>query len=96
MKDVTLNQQEQARLSVLNSVLEYQAPIDQVAELLEMSERHARRMLAAYREHGVTALAHGNRGRRPHNASLRPRLRPWWNWRRSVTRAPTTPTSPSY
>ena len=63
-----MNQQEQARLSVLNSVLEYQAPIDQVAELLEMSERHARRMLAAYREHGVTALAHGNRGRRPHNA----------------------------
>ena len=53
---------------MLNSVLEYQAPIDQVAELLEMSERHARRMLAAYREHGVTALAHGNRGRRPHNA----------------------------
>ena len=34
MKDVTLNQKEQARLSVLNSVLEFQVPITQAAELL--------------------------------------------------------------
>jgi len=27
-------------------------------------------MLAAYRERGSSALAHGNRGRRPHNATL--------------------------
>ena len=67
MKDVTLNQKEQARLSVLNSVLEYQVPIAQAAELLGVSERHARRMLAGYREQGAAALAHGNRGRRPHN-----------------------------
>lgn len=70
MKDVTLNQKEQSRLSVLNSVLEYQVPIAQAAELLEVSPRHARRMLAAYREHGAAALAHSNRGRRPHNATL--------------------------
>jgi len=57
MKDVTLNQKEQARLSVLNSVLEYQMPIAQAAEVL-----------AAYRKHGAAGLAHGNRGRRPHNA----------------------------
>ena len=63
-----MNQKEQARLSVLNSVLEYQAPITQAAELLGVSQRHARRMLAAYREHGAAGLAHGNRGRRPHNA----------------------------
>ena len=68
MKDVTLNQREQARLHVLNSVLEYQVPIAQAAELLGVSERHARRMLAGYREQGAAALAHGNRGRRPHNA----------------------------
>ena len=68
MKDVTLNQREQARLHVLNSVLEYQAPIAQAAERLGVSERHARRMLAAYREQGAAVLAHGNRGRRPHNA----------------------------
>ena len=69
MKDVTLNQKEQARLSVLNSVLEYQVPVAQAAEVLGVSPRHARRLLAAYREHGAAALAHGNRGRRPHNAT---------------------------
>ena len=63
-----MNQKEQARLSVLNSVLEFQVPIAQAAELLGVSQRHARRLLAAYREAGVAALAHGNRGRRPHNA----------------------------
>ncbi len=47
MKDVTLNQKEQARRSVLNSVLEYQVPIDEAAELLGVSRRHTRRMLAA-------------------------------------------------
>lgn len=64
-----MNQKEQARLSVLNSVLEYQVPIAEAAELLGVSPRHARRMLAAYRNRGAAALAHGNRGRRPHNAT---------------------------
>ena len=63
-----MNQKEQARPFVLNSVLEYQVPISQAAEVLEVSPRHARRSLAAYREHGAAALAHGNRDRRPHNA----------------------------
>ena len=64
-----MNQKEQARISVLNSVLEYQVPIPDAAELLGVSPRHARRMFAAYRERGAAALAHGNRGRRPHNAT---------------------------
>ena len=64
-----MNQKEQARLSVLNSVLEYQVPIADAAELLGVTQRHARRMLAAYRKRGAAALAHGNRGRRPHNAT---------------------------
>ena len=34
-----------------------------------VSARHTRRMLAAYREKGAAALAHGNRGRRPANAT---------------------------
>ena len=63
-----MNQKEQARISVLNSVLEYQVPIVQAAEVLGVSPRHARRMLAGYRQDGAAALAHGNRGRRPHNA----------------------------
>ena len=68
MRDVTLNQQEQARIQVLNGVLEYQLPIAQAAEIMGVSERHTKRLLAAYRKHGAAALAHGNRGRRPHNA----------------------------
>lgn len=68
MKDLTLNPIEQTRLHVLNSVLEHQLPATQAAELLEVSERHAWRLLAAYRREGAAALAHGNRGRRPRNA----------------------------
>ncbi len=68
MKDVTLNQLEQTRLHVLNSVLEHQLPAAQAAEILEVSERHAWRLLAAYRREGTVALAHGNRGRKPRNA----------------------------
>ena len=68
MRDVTLNQQEQARIQVLNGVLEYQLPIAQAAEIMGVSERHTKRLLAAYRKGGPAALSHGNRGRRPHNA----------------------------
>ena len=68
MKEVTLHQHEQARLQVLNSVLAEEITIGQAAELMDLSERHARRLLAAYRELGAGALAHGNRDRRPHNA----------------------------
>ena len=62
-----MTHREQARIKVLNSVLEYQLPIAQAAEIMGVSERHAKRLLAAYRRDGPAALAHGNRGRRPHN-----------------------------
>ena len=63
-----MNPQEQTRLHVLNTVLEHQLPTAQAAELLGVSERHAWRLLAAYRKDGAAALAHGNRGRPSHNA----------------------------
>ena len=63
-----MNQQEQARIQVLNCVLEYQLPIAQAAEIMGVSERHTKRLLAAYRREAPAAMAHGNRGRRPHNA----------------------------
>ena len=63
-----MNQQEQARIQVLNSVLEHHLPIAQAAEIMGVSERHTKRLLAAYRKDGPAALAHGNRGRRPRNA----------------------------
>ena len=68
MRDLTLNQREQAKIQVLNSVLEYQLSVAQAAEIMGLSQRHTKRLLAAYRRDGPAALAHGNRGRRPHNA----------------------------
>ena len=65
-----MKQRELARLHVLNSIVEYQVPTSQAAEILGVSERHTRRLLNAYRRDGAAVLAHGNRGRRPHNAVL--------------------------
>ena len=68
MRDLKLNQQEQTRTQVLNSVLECQLSIAQAAETMGLSQRHTKRILAAYRRDGPAALARRNRGRRPHNA----------------------------
>ena len=46
-----------------------QMTVDQAAELMGVSTRHTRRILAAYRRDGVVALAHGHRGRQPPNAT---------------------------
>ena len=48
MENVTLTSKEQARLQVLNSLLAEQITLDQAAELMGVSSRHARRMLTAY------------------------------------------------
>ena len=50
MKDATLNQREQASLQVLNSVMEYQLPRAQAAELLGISERQLRPVLGGLPE----------------------------------------------
>ena len=67
MKGLTLNQREQARLEILNRVLQGWMRVHEAAPLLGVSERQAWRLLAAYRKEGAAALAHGNRGRRPVN-----------------------------
>ncbi len=72
MKGLTLTPREQARLSVLNGVLERQWAVNEAAELIGLSERHTWRLLAAYRKEGAAALAHGNRGHRPCNATAPP------------------------
>ena len=69
MENMTLTQKEQARLQVLNSILAEHMTTEQAAEILGVSTRHTRCILAAYKEDGAAALAHGNRGRRPHNAT---------------------------
>ena len=65
---VTLNRKEQKTLLVLNLMISGQITGRKAAELLNRSVRQVRRTLAAYRQEGAAALAHGNRGRRPHNA----------------------------
>ena len=69
MENVTLTPKEQMRVQVLNSLLAEQIALDQVAELMGVSTRHARRITTAYREEGAAALAHGHRGRKPVNAT---------------------------
>jgi len=65
---ITLNSQEQRRVVILNRVLDGKLTGIEAAELLELSERQVRRVLAAYREEGAAALVHGNRGRHPAHA----------------------------
>ena len=65
MRGLTLNQKEQARLQVLNQVLEGRLRVWEVAPVLGLSERQVWRILAAYRKEGAQAIAHGNRGRKP-------------------------------
>ena len=69
MENVTLNQKEQSRLQILNSLLSEHMRLDQAAMLMGVSTRHTRRILAAYREQGAAALAHGHRGRRAPNTT---------------------------
>jgi transposase len=65
---VTLTKKEQSRLMVLNGVEVGRISAREAAEVLGLSLRHVRRILVAYRKEGAAGLAHGNRGRKPHNA----------------------------
>ncbi len=69
MRRLTLTQQEQGRLQTLNLVLEGWMGVGEAAYVLGLSERHTWRILASYRKAGAAALAHGNRGCRPTNAT---------------------------
>ena len=56
---VTLNVKEQKRSLVLNEFLEGRLTGQEAAEVLGLSLRHTRRLIAAYRQEGAAALAHG-------------------------------------
>ena len=56
---------KQSRIPVLNGVMEGKVGVAQAAGLMGVSQRHGWRLLAAYREKGAAAVAHGNRGRKP-------------------------------
>ena len=63
-----MSKKEQRRLLVLNGIEIGRITGREAAEVLGLSLRHARRILAAYRKEGAAALAHGNRGNKAHNA----------------------------
>lgn len=68
MGELTLTEQEQGRLHVMDLVLEGRMGVEEAARVIGLSERQAWRILKAYREQGALVLAHGNRGRQPSNA----------------------------
>ena len=63
-----MNRKEQRRLMVLNQLEVGTVTAGRAAELLGLSLRHVKRILAAYRKEGAQILAHGNRGRKSYNA----------------------------
>lgn len=65
MRILTLTAKEQKRLQVLAGVLEGRLSVTEASGLMGVSERHAWRLLAAFRREGAAAIAHGNRGRTP-------------------------------
>jgi transposase len=66
-ENITLNREEQKRLYILNQVIEGKLIARQAAELMRRSVRQIRRMVAAYRKRGASAVVHGNRGRPARN-----------------------------
>ncbi len=68
-ENVLLTPKERSRLRVLDSLAAVHMTLDQAAGLMGVTSRHTRRILAAYRERGAAALAHGHGGRRPVNAT---------------------------
>ena len=63
-----MTQAEQQKVFVMNALLTGSWTMAEAATVLGRSERQVRRLLAAYRDQGVAALVHGNRGRTPAHA----------------------------
>ena len=64
-----LEQLPRARRQILDCYLHEEIDSRQATTLLGVSARQFWRLLAAYRKRGGDALTHGNRGRRPGNAT---------------------------
>jgi transposase len=65
---VTLSAAEQRRVLVLNHLEKGAVTVVEAAQLVGVSVRQMKRLRAGYRREGASALAHGNRGKRPANA----------------------------
>ncbi len=63
-KEVTLSTREQKRLMVLNEVISGRMSGQEAADVMGLTLRHTRRLIAAYQKEGAAVLVHGNRGKR--------------------------------
>jgi transposase len=68
MENVTVSAKEQQRGLVVAQVDRGAVSVAEGAAVLGVSVRQVKRLLAAYRQRGVAALAHGNRGKVASNA----------------------------
>lgn len=66
-KRVTFSMNEIRRLYVMQQIADKQLTGPQAAELLGLSLRQIRRLIAKFREQGAPGLVHGNRGKAPNN-----------------------------
>ena len=66
-KRVTFSMNEIKRVYVMQQIEDKQLTGSQAAELLDLSLRQIRRLIAKYREQGAPGLVHGNRGRAANN-----------------------------
>ncbi len=62
-----MNRKEQKRLMVVSAVGEGRVGVGEAAVALGLSVRSVRRLLARFRKEGAAGIAHGNRGKTPHN-----------------------------
>ena len=62
---LVLSSKEQQRAHLIAQLLEGRLGMADAAVLMGVSPRHAKRLLARVRQHGLAALAHRNRGRPP-------------------------------
>ena len=72
--------EEQTTLQVLHSLMAEHMTLDQAATLMGVSPRHTRRILAAYREDGAAAIAHGHQGAGRPTQHLREWWPMWFTW----------------
>ena len=69
MENIIVNRAEEQRSLVIAEMDRGTLSVGEGAAVLGVSARQGRRVLAAYRQRGIVAVVHGNRGRVPVNAA---------------------------
>src|SRR3954463_11621804 len=67
METITLSDQQQRRVQIMERLIANRLTLDEAAHLLKRSARQVLRMKRAYQQKGMAAAVHGNPGRGPAN-----------------------------